>query len=75
MKIENIERAVELRNKYTGLHRIAELLRENPSMIVVYKTTSVTSKNECTWDGKVKDELFETIQQRIREIEKEIEKL
>jgi hypothetical protein len=75
MKIENIEKVQELASQRSKLKRISGLLAGNHSMIVVYETTSTNSEKESTWDGEVKALLTMIVEQRISDIEKEIETL
>lgn len=75
MKIENLEKAQELMNKRSELKRMSGLLAGNHSMIMVYETTSTSSDKESTWDGEIKAALTMIVEQRISDIEKEIETL
>ena len=75
MKIENLEKVQELANSRSKLKRISGLLAGNHSMIVVYESTSTNSDNESTWDGETKAALTMIVEQRISEIEKELESL
>lgn len=75
MKIENIENAQKLIKKRSELKRVSGLLAGNHSMIIVYETTSTSSDHESTWDPEVKAALTMIVEQRVLEIEKELESL
>lgn len=75
MKIENLEKVQELANSRAKLKRISGLLAGKHSMIVVYESTSTNSDNESTWDGETKAAFTMIVEQRISEIEKELESL
>lgn len=75
MKIENLEKVQDLANQRAKLKRISGLLAGNHSMIVVYETTSTNSDHESTFDGELKAALAMIAEQRISDIEKEIETL
>ena len=75
MKIENLEKAQDLMNKRSELKRMSGLLAGNNSMIMVYETTSTSSDKEFTWDGEIKAGMMMILEQRISEVEKEIETL
>ena len=75
MKIENIENAQKLIKKRSELKRVSGLLAGNHSMIIVYETTSTSSDHESTWDSEVKAALTMIVEQRVSEIEKELESL
>ncbi len=75
MKIENLEKAQELMNKRSELKRVSGLLAGNHSVIMVYETNSASSDKESTWDEEIKAGMMIILEQRISEVEKEIEKL
>lgn len=75
MKIENLEKAQELMNKRSELKRVSGLLAGNHSVIMVYETNSASSDKESTWDEEIKAGMMMILEQRISEVEKEIETL
>lgn len=75
MKIENLERAAAINRQLEKLRMIEMLLSEQHSMIVVYKTTSKDSQNECTWDDELRAVLKRAVRKIISDCEKEVEKL
>ena len=75
MKIEDLDKVQELAKQRSSLKRISGLLAGNHSMIMVYESTSTSSDHESTWDGEIKAALTMIVEQRISEIEKEIETL
>jgi hypothetical protein len=75
MKIENLEKAQELMNKRSELKRMSGLLAGNHSVIMVYETNSTSSDKESTWDEEIKAGMMMILEQRISEVEKEIETL
>ena len=75
MKIENLEKAQDLMNRRSEVKRMSGLLAGNHSMIMVYETTSTSSDKESTWDGEIKAGMMMILEQRISEVEKEIEML
>ncbi|MCR5504091.1 MAG: hypothetical protein K6E94_00695 [Elusimicrobiaceae bacterium] len=75
MKIENLEKVQDLAAKRSELRKISGLLASTHSMIVVYESTSTSSEHESTWDGETKAALTMIVEQRISEIEKELETL
>ena len=75
MKIENLEKAQELMNKRSELKRMSGLLAGNHSVIMVYETNSASSDKESTWDEEIKAGMMMILEQRISEVEKEIEML
>lgn len=75
MKIENLEKAQELMNKRSELKRMSGLLAGNHSVIMVYETNNTSSDRESTWDGEIKADMMMILEQRISEVEKEIETL
>ena len=75
MKIENLEKAQELMNKRSELKRMSGLLAGNRSVIMVYETNNTSSDRESTWDGEIKADMMMILEQRISEVEKEIETL
>lgn len=75
MKIENLEKAQELMNKRSELKRVSGLLAGNHSVIMVYETNSTSSDKESTWDEEIKAGMMMILEQRISEVEKEIETL
>ena len=75
MKIENLEKAQELMHKRSELKRMSGLLAGNHSVIMVYETNSTSSDKEFTWDEEIKAGMMMILEQRISEVEKEIETL
>ena len=75
MKIEDLDKVQELAKQRSSLKRISGLLAGNHSMIIVYESTSTSSDHESTWDGESKAALTMIVEQRISDIEKEIETL
>lgn len=75
MKIENLERAVAINRQLEKLRMIEMLLSEQHSMIVVYKTTSKDSQNECTLDDELRAVLKRAVRKIISDCEREVEKL
>lgn len=75
MKIENLEKAQELMHKRSELKRMSGLLAGNHSVIMVYETNSTSSDKESTWDEEIKAGMMMILEQRISEVEKEIETL
>lgn len=75
MKIENLEKAQELMHKRSELKRMSGLLAGNHSVIMVYETNSTSSDKESTWDEEIKADMMMILEQRISEVEKEIETL
>ena len=75
MKIENLERAAAINRQLEKLRMIEMLLSEQHSMIVVYKTTSKDSQNECTWDDELRAVLKRAVRKIISDCEREVEKL
>lgn len=75
MKIENLEKVQNLAAKRSELRKISGLLASTHSMIVVYESTSTSSEHESTWDRETKAALTMIVEQRISEIEKELETL
>ena len=75
MKIEDLDKVQELAKQRSSLKRISGLLAGNHSMIMVYESTSTSSDHESTWDGEIKAALTMIVEQRISDIEKEIETL
>lgn len=75
MKIEDLDKVQELAKQRSSLKRISGLLAGNHSMIIVYESTSTSSDHESTWDGEIKAALTMIVEQRISDIEKEIEAL
>ena len=75
MKIENLEKAQELMHKRSELKRMSGLLAGNHSVIMVYETNNTSSDKESTWDEEIKADMMMILEQRISEVEKEIEKL
>lgn len=75
MKIEDLDKVQELAKQRSSLKRISGLLAGNHSMIIVYESTSTSSDHESTWDGEIKAALTMIVEQRISDIEKEIESL
>ena len=75
MKIENLEKAVAINRQLEKLRMIEMLLSEQHSMIVVYKTTSKDSQNECTWDDELRAVLKRAVRKIISDCEREVEKL
>ena len=75
MKIENLEKAQELMHKRSELKRMSGLLAGNHSVIMVYETNNTSSDRESTWDGEIKADMMMILEQRISEVEKEIETL
>ena len=75
MKIENLERAVAINRQLEKLRMIEMLLSEQHSMIVVYKTTSKDSQNECTWDDELRAVLKRAVRKIVSDCEREVEKL
>jgi len=75
MKIENLEKAQELMNKRSELKRMSGLLAGNHSVIMVYETNNTSSDKESTWDEEIKAGMMMILEQRISEVEKEIETL
>ncbi|MBP3280063.1 MAG: hypothetical protein J6M44_14025 [Butyrivibrio sp.] len=75
MKIEDLDKVQELAKQRSSLKRISGLLAGNHSMIIVYESTSTSSDHESTWDGEIKAALTMIVEQRISDIEKEIETL
>ena len=75
MKIEDLDKVQELAKQISSLKRISGLLAGNHSMIIVYESTSTSSDHESTWDGEIKAALTMIVEQRISDIEKEIETL
>ena len=75
MKIENLEKAQKLMHKRSELKRMSGLLAGNHSVIMVYETNSTSSDKESTWDEEIKADMMMILEQRISEVEKEIETL
>ncbi len=75
MKIENIKKVQELINKRSELKKISSLLAGRHSMIIVYETTSTSSDHESTWDSECRAAMAMIANERIEEIEKELENL
>ena len=75
MKIEDLDKVQELAKQRSSLKRISGLLAGNHSMIIVYESTSTSSDHESTCDGEIKAALTMIVEQRISDIEKEIETL
>lgn len=75
MKIEDLDKVQELAKQRSSLKRISGLLAGNHSMIIVYESTSTSSDHESTWYGEIKAALTMIVEQRISDIEKEIETL
>ncbi len=75
MKIENLERASNLKAKLDSLYKMKTMLFDQHSMIVVYETTSLNSHHESTWDDELCDAFRKSVSDRISELEKEVETL
>lgn len=75
MKIENLDRASQLKGQIDSLNKMKTMLLEQHSMIVVYENTSLNSSHESTWDDNLCNAFRKSIAKRISELEDEVETL
>jgi hypothetical protein len=73
MNIENLEKASSLHNFRETLKVMLDIMKSASPMVVVFETTSFNSRRECTWDKKICEDVKKAIENRISEIEKEVE--
>lgn len=74
MKIENLEKAASLHAFKKRLEEMLDILKvSRHTMVGVFETTTYESRRECTWDDKIREDVKKAIENRIAEINKEVE--